>query len=103
MTTRQFFSLVPCFFIFIVAVKAQEPSTAVSPDLLRTHIRYLASDELEGRASGSEGNRKAADYIAGLMEKYGLRPIGDRGGFGRASPVMNDLAVLRDRAGRAAT
>jgi hypothetical protein len=41
------------------------------------HIGYLASDQLEGRGTGQEGNDKAADYIASIFQQYGLRPAGD--------------------------
>lgn len=49
----------------------------VTEDLLRKHATYLASDELEGRQAGYEGNEKAAAYIAGVMKKAGLKPVGD--------------------------
>ena len=43
------------------------------------HITYPASDELEGRATGSEGHRKAARYVAEQYEKLGLVPGGTEG------------------------
>ncbi len=43
------------------------------------HIKYLASDDLEGRNTGSEGHRKAAAYIAGEFERAGLKPAGTSG------------------------
>lgn len=45
------------------------------------HIKYLASDELEGRRSGSKGARLAAAYIEREFKEYGLKPLGDGGGF----------------------
>lgn len=39
---------------------------------LEEYISYLASDELEGRLSGSEGNIKAGEYIAKKFNEYGL-------------------------------
>jgi len=42
---------------------------------LITHVKYLASDELEGRKMGSEGNRKAARYVAGYFTSVGLQPL----------------------------
>ena len=49
----------------------------LSPTALRlqAHVRYLASPELEGRAAGSEGNRKAAAYIAEHFRRNGLREL----------------------------
>ncbi len=58
-----------------------QTSNAITEEDLQTHIRFLASDDLEGRASGSPGNRKAAEYIAGYFEKYGLSPAGDNSSF----------------------
>lgn len=39
------------------------------------HIQYLASDRLEGRASGSPGHRLAADYVAQQFRAAGLKPL----------------------------
>ena len=36
------------------------------------HVQFLASDELEGRLTGTEGYRKAADYVAKQFKAYGL-------------------------------
>lgn len=48
---------------------------------LKKDITYLASDELEGRAIGTEGERKAAEYIAAAFQKIGLQPKGTDGYF----------------------
>jgi hypothetical protein len=41
---------------------------------LKADISYLASDDLEGRRTGSEGERKAADYIQARYEKEKIAP-----------------------------
>lgn len=41
-----------------------------------SHIFTLASEEFEGRGSGSAGNEAAAHYIAERFAEYGLKPIG---------------------------
>ena len=38
------------------------------------HIKFLSSDEMEGRYPGSKGSIKSADYIAQNFEQAGLRP-----------------------------
>lgn len=43
---------------------------------IRKHIEYLASDDLEGRGTGSLGEIKAANYIAEEFKKAGLKPAG---------------------------
>ena len=39
--------------------------------------RYLSDDALEGRGTGTEGERKAAEWIAGQFETMGLKPLGE--------------------------
>ena len=40
---------------------------------LKEHVYYLASEELKGRDSGTEGQKKAAAYIAAQFKKAGLK------------------------------
>jgi hypothetical protein len=42
-------------------------------------VRFLASKDLGGRLSGSEGYNKAAEYMAEQFSKIGLKPFGDDG------------------------
>lgn len=48
---------------------------------LQTHIGYLADDKLEGRRTGSAGEKLAYEYISGEFVKSGLAPRGDNGTF----------------------
>src|SRR5206468_178758 len=43
---------------------------------LQQHIRYLADDKLEGRRTGTPGEKLAADYISNEFKKIGLTPKG---------------------------
>jgi hypothetical protein len=43
------------------------------------HVEYLASDDLKGRQTGSEGYRKAAHYVAQQFQSLGLEPAGTNG------------------------
>jgi hypothetical protein len=45
------------------------------------HIRYLASDNLKGRANGSPELNQAAEYIAKQFRAAGLKPAGDNATF----------------------
>jgi len=58
-----------------------------------SHIEYLASDDLQGRNTGSEGHLKAARYIAGEFERSGLKPAGTSGYF---QPVKFDVKELAE-------
>jgi len=55
------------------------------------HIEYLASDDLQGRDTGSEGHRKAAQYVAGEFERSGLKPAGESGYI---QPVKFDVRQI---------
>ena len=44
-----------------------------------SHIQVLADDNMEGRNTGSEGHRRAAQYLAGEFERAGLKPAGTSG------------------------
>jgi Tol biopolymer transport system component len=44
---------------------------------IRQHIEFLADDALEGRMTGSEGAKRAAEHIATQFEELNLKPIGD--------------------------
>ncbi|MHC4261502.1 MAG: M28 family peptidase [Planctomycetota bacterium] len=52
---------------------------AVAPVELEAHVGYLASDELAGRDTGSEGERLATAYIAERLAACGIEPAGDDG------------------------
>jgi hypothetical protein len=43
------------------------------------HVQYLASDDLKGRYTGSEGYKKAADYTVTQFQAVGLEPAGTNG------------------------
>ncbi len=44
-----------------------------------SHVKFLADDKLEGRNTGSEGHRIAANYVAAQFERAGLQPAGTQG------------------------
>ncbi len=56
-------------------VQTFEPG--ITPGDIQSHISYLASDDLRGRETGTAGEAKAASYIAGYFEQFGLSPAGD--------------------------
>jgi Zn-dependent M28 family amino/carboxypeptidase len=51
------------------------------PEAVRAHIRYLASDLLEGRGPGTRGDALATGYLAAQLEAMGLQPAGDAGTY----------------------
>lgn len=49
---------------------------AIDPAKLEAHVRVLADDDMEGRATGSAGYDRAAQYVAQQMQAIGLQPAG---------------------------
>jgi aminopeptidase YwaD len=47
----------------------------VTTDELINHIKYLTSDSLKGRLTGSTGDSLAAEYIKGELASYGFTPL----------------------------
>ena len=58
----------------LVSPAERAAAATIRPELLRAHVRYLASDLLEGRGTASRGDQLAEAYIAAQMEALGLLP-----------------------------
>ncbi|MGE0145381.1 MAG: M28 family peptidase [Planctomycetota bacterium] len=79
-------------------------AAAIAETKLRDYLGVLASPEFEGRGTGQEGFRKAAEYVSAHFEKLGLKPAGDDGTYLQAVPwtlstpklAEPGLAVERD-------
>jgi hypothetical protein len=54
---------------------------AADEESLRRHVDVLASGELEGRLTGTEGERRAAEYLAEQLERLGVAPLPGRAGL----------------------
>ena len=54
---------------------------AVSGDRTKEYIERLASHEMMGRKSCTEGYRKAAEWVASMFEEWGLDPAGEEGTY----------------------
>lgn len=54
-------------------------NTEVTTDELLNHIKYLSSDSLKGRMTGSEGDSLAAEYIKNEFVSYGMVPLSGDG------------------------
>ena len=68
---------------------------AIDPDRFLNHIKYLASPEMRGRATGSPELEKAADYIARQFRDIGLKPL-DANGYFQAFPVTTNARIGHD-------
>ncbi|HEY6945247.1 MAG TPA: M28 family peptidase, partial [Candidatus Acidoferrum sp.] len=61
----------------------------IDPQKIRAHVKYLASDALEGRGTGQRGGDMAAEYIAAQFKSYGLQPASDAGTYLQSVPMVS--------------
>ncbi len=54
---------------------------SITSEDLYKHLSIIASDEYEGRETGTKGNEMAATYIANHFKTLGLPPIGAKGNY----------------------
>lgn len=54
---------------------------AISPQAMKAHIDFLASDLLEGREAGTRGYEIAAAYVAAQFAAANVEPAGDDGTY----------------------
>lgn len=72
----------------------------ITPEGMRAHVAFLASDELRGRETPSPELERAADYLAERFRSLGLEPAGDTSGWFQRWPLpQTRLAAEEARAG----
>ena len=71
----------------------QEASGEIRTLDLRRHIEYLASEKLEGRMTGSVGERLATDYAASVFETLKLEPGGEGKSFFQTFPFTAGVSL----------
>ncbi|MDH3230968.1 MAG: M28 family peptidase [Alphaproteobacteria bacterium] len=54
---------------------------AIDPGDLRGHVEILASEDMEGRLTGTPGERRATAYVASVFQSLDLDPASDSGGW----------------------
>lgn len=66
-------------------VQAAEPEGETRPEIraadARIHVEQLCREEMEGRLTGTEGERLATAYVAEQFARFGLAPAGEDGTF----------------------
>ena len=77
----------------------------VSAERIRSAVAHLASDPLEGRAPGTNGEALTTEYLADEFEKAGLKPLGGGGSYFQPVPLVrvvtstkSTLQVVKDGA-----
>lgn len=64
-----------------LALAASLAAANLSPDEYLDYVKFLASEKMRGRATGSPELEKAGDYIAKRFREFGLKPLHDSSYF----------------------
>src|SRR5882762_11002794 len=65
-----------------------DAAAVIDPEKIRAHVKFLASDLLEGRGTGQRGGDIASEYIATQFALYGLKPAGENGTYFQDVPMV---------------
>lgn len=106
-TAKKLLSLlfIAALFISCTSQQQEEASPSLDTDQLIEDLRFISSDETEGRRAGTEGNRIAREYIVERFEEEGAEPF--QGSFthefdfdGRDGEDMKGINVIGQISGK---
>src|SRR3954470_1752541 len=72
---------VPAVAALMLAAALTGHAQAPAASNTRAHVAALASERLQGRLAGSNGERLASEYIAGQLQRFGAKPLPGRSDF----------------------
>ena len=74
-------NIILIFITLTVITSAQSNNPEITSKEIKDHITYLASDELEGRMTGTKALYTAAEFLKNEFESYGIKPLFERSYF----------------------
>src|SRR3981189_3719759 len=89
-TTRDKLKLVPLVFLLLGA--ARHTAEEFDAPHYLAHVKFLASETMRGRATGSPELEKAAAYIAKQFKAAGLEPV-EAKSYLQAFPVTTNARL----------
>jgi Zn-dependent M28 family amino/carboxypeptidase len=75
-------------FLSILLLATTTFCADISGERMRAHVKYLASDQLEGRGVGTRGEKLATEYIGAEFERAGAQPAGESGTYFQHVPML---------------
>lgn len=90
------FRCIPFTVLFMIGLRlsaqVEKFASTITSDDLKNHLYKIASPEMQGRETATEGQRLAAAYIEDQFKKYSLKP-GWNGGYQQPFTVFKDSLV----------
>ena len=80
----------PLIAVSLLALSSPLAAQEWQPEVgaLRSHVSFLASDEMRGREAGSPEYDIAARYVASQFDALGLKPVGDKDSYLQPVPLV---------------
>ncbi len=78
----------------VASAQRLKKSDRIIIDSLQSEIGFLASDQLEGRRTGTPGEKLAFEYLADRFKKIGLLPKGDNNSFIQSFMINEGKQIL---------
>jgi Zn-dependent M28 family amino/carboxypeptidase len=93
--------LMSCLLVFAGAAFAQNDAQSkyaslINTEYLKKHLTIIAGPEMEGRETGTEGQRKAAAYIESQFKAMGLKSAPALNGYQQFYPLYQDSIISAD-------
>lgn len=85
--------LIAAVLIAVPAVSQKAPAPAACARCIRADMDFLASDAMQGRGSGTHDELVAATYVGSELQRAGIDPAGDNGGYVQTATIVNHIAA----------
>ena len=86
-------------FLFVGIIYSQTDkelaASFITKEKIEGHIYFLASDELKGRATGTNEIKIAAQYIANNFRAYGAKPVPGANGYFQDVPFSKTTPATK--------
>lgn len=87
-------AVLPASALLAAPPKAAElANSRITAAEIKAQVRYLASEELGGRGSGTKGNDLAGNFIAQRFRAIGLKPAGEKGTYFQRFSVFTGVKL----------
>jgi len=70
----------------------EQAFTAINAHVFQSHLKFLASDLLEGRAPATRGDAVTEKYLVSQLQLLGLKPGGENGTYLQQFPILGTTA-----------
>ncbi|HMJ48670.1 MAG TPA: hypothetical protein VK498_15165, partial [Ferruginibacter sp.] len=83
----------------LISFAQADPSkfaSSITIDGLKKDLTIIASDDMEGRETGTEGQRKAAAYIESRFKAIGLKKAKEMDGYQQFYPLYQDSMITSE-------